>query len=145
MNEALRPKFLDLKEGAIVISLKPFVSSLNGLNARVTERNVRLLCGSFSTFTESEQSYRSTTFLPYSMSLKGHTIRVLFPGETMEGHIISTVLTGWDMRKFDKNLRVLRGEDGVRPLRNIPRRRIRTKVIGLDSDACEQGSFFKLV
>lgn len=40
MNEALRPKFLDLKEGAIVISLKPFVSSLN---ARVTERNVSLM------------------------------------------------------------------------------------------------------
>ncbi|KAF8887704.1 S-adenosyl-L-methionine-dependent methyltransferase [Infundibulicybe gibba] len=37
LNEALRPKFLDLKEGAIVVSLKPFVSSLN---ARVTERNV---------------------------------------------------------------------------------------------------------
>ena len=39
VNEALRPKFLDLKEGAIVISLKPFVSSLY---ARVTERNVSL-------------------------------------------------------------------------------------------------------
>ncbi|KAG6819626.1 hypothetical protein H0H93_010046 [Arthromyces matolae] len=37
LNEALRPKFLDLKEGAYVISLKPFVSSING---RVTERNV---------------------------------------------------------------------------------------------------------
>jgi [histone H3]-lysine79 N-trimethyltransferase len=37
VNEAIRPKFLDLKEGAIVVSLKPFVSSLN---ARVTERNV---------------------------------------------------------------------------------------------------------
>lgn len=37
LNEALRPKFLDLKEGAIVVSLAPFVSSLN---ARVTERNV---------------------------------------------------------------------------------------------------------
>ncbi|KAF8698598.1 hypothetical protein AX14_001086 [Amanita brunnescens Koide BX004] len=37
LNEALRPKFLDLKEGAIVVSLSPFVSSLN---ARVTERNV---------------------------------------------------------------------------------------------------------
>ncbi|KAJ8587920.1 DOT1-domain-containing protein [Rhizopogon salebrosus TDB-379] len=37
LNEALRPRFLDLKEGAIVVSLKPFVSSLN---ARVTERNV---------------------------------------------------------------------------------------------------------
>lgn len=38
MNEALRPKFLDLKEGACVISLKPFVSAVN---ARVTKRNVR--------------------------------------------------------------------------------------------------------
>ncbi|EIN13327.1 DOT1-domain-containing protein [Punctularia strigosozonata HHB-11173 SS5] len=37
LNEALRPKFLDLKEGAILVSLKPFVSSLN---ARLTERNV---------------------------------------------------------------------------------------------------------
>ncbi|KXN84823.1 Histone-lysine N-methyltransferase, H3 lysine-79 specific [Leucoagaricus sp. SymC.cos] len=37
LNEALKPKFLDLKEGAIVISLAPFVSSLN---ARMTERNV---------------------------------------------------------------------------------------------------------
>ena len=41
VNEALRPKFLDLKEGAIVVSLSPFVSSLN---ARVTERNVRETC-----------------------------------------------------------------------------------------------------
>jgi hypothetical protein len=37
VNEALRPKFLDLKEGAYVISLKPFVSAVN---ARVTKRNV---------------------------------------------------------------------------------------------------------
>lgn len=43
VNEALRPKFLDLKEGAIVISLKPFVSSLN---ARVTERNVSMIATS---------------------------------------------------------------------------------------------------
>jgi H3 lysine-79-specific histone-lysine N-methyltransferase len=40
VNEALRPRFLDLKEGAIVVSLKPFVSSLN---ARVTERNVGVM------------------------------------------------------------------------------------------------------
>lgn len=39
VNEALRPKFLDLKEGATVISLAPFVSSIN---ARLTKRNVRL-------------------------------------------------------------------------------------------------------
>ncbi|KAF9524682.1 histone methylation protein DOT1-domain-containing protein [Crepidotus variabilis] len=37
LNEALRPKFLDLKEGAYVVSLKPFVSAVN---ARVTKRNV---------------------------------------------------------------------------------------------------------
>ena len=37
MNECIRPKFLDLKEGAIVVSLKPFVP----VNARLTERNVR--------------------------------------------------------------------------------------------------------
>jgi len=36
LNEALRPKFLDLKEGAILVSLKPFSSP----NARVTERNL---------------------------------------------------------------------------------------------------------
>ncbi|KAJ3567820.1 hypothetical protein NP233_g6117 [Leucocoprinus birnbaumii] len=36
LNEALKPKFLDLKEGAIVISLAPFVTSLHG---RITERN----------------------------------------------------------------------------------------------------------
>ncbi|EMD41366.1 hypothetical protein CERSUDRAFT_146284 [Gelatoporia subvermispora B] len=35
LNEAIRPKFLDLKEGAIVVSLKPFVSS-----SRLTERNL---------------------------------------------------------------------------------------------------------
>ena len=35
VNEALRPKFLDLKEGATVISLSPFVSSIN---ARLTKR-----------------------------------------------------------------------------------------------------------
>lgn len=38
VNEAIRPKFLDLKEGAYVVSLKPFVS-----NTRLTERNVSAL------------------------------------------------------------------------------------------------------
>ncbi|KAJ3514934.1 hypothetical protein NLJ89_g2077 [Agrocybe chaxingu] len=37
LNEALRPKFLDLKEGAKLVSLSPFVSSIN---ARFTKRNV---------------------------------------------------------------------------------------------------------
>ncbi|KAH9171706.1 histone-lysine N-methyltransferase [Lactarius sanguifluus] len=37
LNEAIRPKFLDLKEGALVISLEPFVA---GGGRAVTERNV---------------------------------------------------------------------------------------------------------
>jgi H3 lysine-79-specific histone-lysine N-methyltransferase len=37
LNEAIRPKFLDLKEGALVISLEPFVV---GGGRAVTERNV---------------------------------------------------------------------------------------------------------
>lgn len=40
VNESLRPKFLDLKEGAIIVSLKPFVP----VNARLTERNVSTVC-----------------------------------------------------------------------------------------------------
>ncbi|KAL0578516.1 hypothetical protein V5O48_003459 [Marasmius crinis-equi] len=36
LNEALKPKFLDLKEGAIVVSLAPFAP----VNARLTERNL---------------------------------------------------------------------------------------------------------
>jgi hypothetical protein len=40
VNEALRPKFLDLKEGAKVVSLAPFVP---GVNARMTKRNVSQL------------------------------------------------------------------------------------------------------
>ncbi|THH11352.1 hypothetical protein EW145_g707 [Phellinidium pouzarii] len=37
LNAALRPKFLDLKEGAIVVSLKPFAPPSN---QRLTERNI---------------------------------------------------------------------------------------------------------
>ena len=37
VNEALRSKFLDLKDGAIVVSLQPFVSP----DRTLTERNVR--------------------------------------------------------------------------------------------------------
>lgn len=35
VNEAIKAKFLDLKEGAIVVSLKPFVQS-----SRLSGRNV---------------------------------------------------------------------------------------------------------
>lgn len=37
MNAAIRPKFLDLKEGAIVVSLKPFAPPSA---QRLTERNI---------------------------------------------------------------------------------------------------------
>jgi [histone H3]-lysine79 N-trimethyltransferase len=39
VNEALRSKFLDLKDGAIVVSLQPFVAP----NRTMTERNVRVI------------------------------------------------------------------------------------------------------
>lgn len=83
VNEAIRPKFLDLKEGAIVVSLKPFVSSLN---ARVTERNVR-------TFPSLAVTYllnllRSTTSVRYLMSLQDHTTLAVFRGAVVAAHII---------------------------------------------------------
>ncbi|KAJ7725529.1 histone-lysine N-methyltransferase [Mycena maculata] len=53
LNEQLRPKFLDLKEGAYVVSLAPFVPSLN---ARVTERNVDDISAIFDV---SERTYHS--------------------------------------------------------------------------------------
>ncbi|KAJ7171729.1 histone-lysine N-methyltransferase [Mycena crocata] len=57
LNEQLRPKFLDLKEGAYVVSLAPFVPSLN---ARVTERNVGDLVDDISAiFDVSERPYHS--------------------------------------------------------------------------------------
>ena len=40
MNEAIRPKFLDLKEGALVISLEPFVVGAAGVGRAVNERNL---------------------------------------------------------------------------------------------------------
>ncbi|KDQ54976.1 hypothetical protein JAAARDRAFT_134579 [Jaapia argillacea MUCL 33604] len=53
LNEKLRPKFLDLKEGAIVVSLKPFVSSLN---LRLTERNIYDIS---TIFDVTERTYHS--------------------------------------------------------------------------------------
>jgi H3 lysine-79-specific histone-lysine N-methyltransferase len=40
LNEAIRPKFLDLKEGAYVISLEPFVVGAAGGGRAVNERNL---------------------------------------------------------------------------------------------------------
>ncbi|KAA1475413.1 DOT1-domain-containing protein [Dentipellis sp. KUC8613] len=55
LNEAIRPKFLDLKEGALVVSLKPFVAG-SALNARLTERNIDDISAIFDV---SEQPYHS--------------------------------------------------------------------------------------
>ncbi|KAJ7188230.1 S-adenosyl-L-methionine-dependent methyltransferase [Mycena filopes] len=52
LNEQLWPKFLDLKEGAYVVSMVPFVSSLN---ARITERNVDDISAIFDV---SEHTYQ---------------------------------------------------------------------------------------
>ncbi|KAF8891542.1 S-adenosyl-L-methionine-dependent methyltransferase [Mucidula mucida] len=52
LNESLKPKFLDLKDGAIVISLKPF----SAVNARVTERNLDDMSAIFEV---EERFYRS--------------------------------------------------------------------------------------
>ncbi|KAL4065808.1 histone methylation DOT1 [Scleroderma yunnanense] len=52
LNAALRPKFLDLKEGAVVVSLQPFGQP----NARVIECNIDDICAIFDV---EEQSYRS--------------------------------------------------------------------------------------
>ena len=76
MNEALRPKFLDLKEGAIVVSLSPFVSSLN---ARVTERNVRDAC--HIQLTNSRIFFRLTTLALYLMLQNDPIILAVFRGE----------------------------------------------------------------
>jgi H3 lysine-79-specific histone-lysine N-methyltransferase len=52
VNQQLRPKFLDLKEGAILISLKPFVAP----NARLTARNIDDMSAIFDV---SERRYHS--------------------------------------------------------------------------------------
>ncbi|CAK5265460.1 unnamed protein product [Mycena citricolor] len=59
LNEQLRPKFLDLKEGAYVVSLAPFVPSVN---ARLTERNAsasRLVDDISAIFDVTEMEYHS--------------------------------------------------------------------------------------
>lgn len=90
MNEALRPKFLDLKEGAIVISLKPFVSSIN---ARVTERNVSFVFLGPPDLTPDLSFLvpRSMILAQSSMSPNIHIIPAVYHGGIMGGCIIYTV------------------------------------------------------
>lgn len=100
VNEALRPKFLDLKEGAIVVSLKPFVSSMNGLNARVTERNVRLTSYLFYLSVSSKlSSSRSMTSPPFSTLPLAHITLVPSPGVTVGERITFIGSIGWGIRR----------------------------------------------
>jgi hypothetical protein len=92
VNEALRPKFLDLKEGACVISLKPFVSAVN---ARVTKRNVRsgaLDCD----IIISQTTFRLTTSAPSLTSRKRYTTLEVYPGVAVVAITIFTEWTGKD-------------------------------------------------
>jgi hypothetical protein len=99
VNEAIRPKFLDLKEGAIVVSLKPFVSSLN---ARVTERNVGIISLAVTFFLNA---HRSTTLVRYLMSLHDHTTLVVFHGVVEAVPIICIGWTGRDTLLSGNDLR----------------------------------------
>jgi H3 lysine-79-specific histone-lysine N-methyltransferase len=57
VNEALRPKFLDLKEGALLVSLAPFVTGgASGSTGRLTARNIDDMSAIFDV---SERRYRS--------------------------------------------------------------------------------------
>lgn len=89
MNEALKPKFLDLKEGAIVISLAPFVSSLN---ARMTERNVSLPLIS-TTHVDVCLVIRSMISVPSLRSPNANIIPAVCRGETVVVPIMFTALT----------------------------------------------------
>jgi hypothetical protein len=103
VNEALRPKFLDLKEGAIVISLAPFVSSLN---ARVTERNVSMPCQlPFPGLTCTP--LRSTISVQFLTSLNVTITLEAFPGGTVE---VLTTSIAWivkDTRRLGNDLKAL--------------------------------------
>ena len=89
MNESIRPKFLDLKEGAIVVSLKPFVP----VNARLTERNVGRVFGNFPSALTAKLIApvpRSTILARYLMSRRESTTLEVFHGGADGDTIIST-------------------------------------------------------
>lgn len=94
MNEALRARFLDLKEGAIVVSLKPFVPP----NARVTERNVGEPFHPPIDVTISCSLHRSTIFVLFSTLPNGHIGLAASRGGVVEGHTICIASIGWGMR-----------------------------------------------
>ena len=103
VNESIRPKFLDLKEGAVVVSLKPFVP----VNARLTERNVRRF------YEERNVGFRWLNLLPrstisaqYSMLHRGSTTLGVSRGGAGEDTTTSTGSTERGMSRFDRNWRV---------------------------------------
>ena len=59
LNESLRSKFLDLKEGAVILSLNPFVKSVSSKN-QITERNLDDMSSIFHSYAVSIQ-YAATT------------------------------------------------------------------------------------
>ena len=74
VNESIKGKFLDLKEGAFVVSLRPFSQP----KSSITSRNVsRLYC---LRKLELNATYRLTTLVEFSKLAKGHSIRIAFPG-----------------------------------------------------------------
>ena len=101
MNEALRPKFLDLKEGACVISLKPFVSAVN---ARVTKRNVCFVVPHRG-MVISHTAFRLMTLVPSLTLRRRYTTREVYHGVAVG--VITTFIesTGKDMPKSKNALR----------------------------------------
>ena len=101
MNEALRPKFLDLKEGACVISLKPFVSAVN---ARVTKRNVCFVIPHRG-MVISHTVFRLTTSVPSLTLRRKYTTREVYHGAVVGVITIFTEWTGKDMPKSKNALK----------------------------------------
>lgn len=103
VNEALRPLFLDLKEGAIVVSLKPFVQD----NQRLNSRNVRFsIAADFVLLTDAYD--RSTTLAPYLLLPRASTILAAFRGATVEGNITCTpsIVKDIPMTRSDSRLQL---------------------------------------
>lgn len=130
MNEALRPKFLDLKEGACVISLKPFVSAVN---ARVTKRNVRSAV--IPRVALFHTSFRLTTSVPSLTSRRRCTTRGVYRGVAVVAITTFTKWTAKDMPKLKNGLK----PSTARPLAALAHAsdlRSRIYIFALDSRCC---------
>lgn len=81
VNEALRSKFLDLKDGAIVVSLQPFVSP----SRTVTERNVSVKVSGTLHHTQPDR-HRAMTSAESSKSPNDHTMLAVYHGAASLDH-----------------------------------------------------------